>query len=110
MKKNLPEIHESACEVKELLKAEKDSRKKHHLPRFPASPLQALSLLKSQLAKTRKQVVQTMGVHRDTGGRWLASQESQSLQGILHVYKAKGQEPRLSPEILNPLKAHLADP
>jgi len=65
MKKKLPEIRESLSELKELLKAEEDSRKQQHL--------QALYLLKSQPAETRKQVTQRPGVHRDTVGRWLAS-------------------------------------
>jgi hypothetical protein len=61
MKMPIPPIHETSAELQRLLKAERDAQKQQRL--------QALSLLQTQQARTRRQVARLLGVHRDTVGR-----------------------------------------
>jgi DNA-binding transcriptional regulator LsrR (DeoR family) len=65
MKTPLPPIRETPEELKALLSAEHDAQ--NH-PR-----VQALYLLQTQQARTRRQVAHLLGVSRDTVGRWLAA-------------------------------------
>jgi hypothetical protein len=65
MKIAIPLIHESPEELKQLLKAEREAQKQ---PR-----LQALYLLQTRQAHTRRPLARLLGVHRDTVGCWLAA-------------------------------------
>jgi DNA-binding transcriptional regulator LsrR (DeoR family) len=65
MKTPLPPIHETPAALKDLLTAERDAQQYQRL--------QALYLLQTQQAHTRRQVAHLLGVHRETVGRWLAA-------------------------------------
>jgi hypothetical protein len=65
MKTPIPPIHETPSELKELLADERDAQKHQRW--------QALSLLQTQQARTRRQVARLRGVNRKTVGRWLTA-------------------------------------
>jgi DNA-binding transcriptional regulator LsrR (DeoR family) len=65
MKTPLPPIRETPEELKALLSAEHDAQNHQRV--------QALYLLQTQQARTRRQVAHLLGVSRDTVGRWLAA-------------------------------------
>jgi transposase len=68
MKTPIPPIHEPADELKGLLKA---AREAQHQQR-----LQALYILQTEQARTRRQVAQLLAVSRNTVSRWLAAYET----------------------------------
>jgi transposase len=98
----LPPIRETPAELKALLSAEHDA---HKHPR-----VQALSLLQTEQARTRRQVAHLLGVSRDTVGRWLAADVSGGLAPMLTSAKAPGRVPLLSPEVQHVLRQRLAHP
>ena len=65
MKTPLPPLHETPAALRALLTDERDAQKPQRL--------QALYLLQTPQARTRRQVARLLGVHRDTVGRWLAA-------------------------------------
>ena len=91
MKIPLPPIHETPAELPRLLKAERDAPKQ---PR-----LQALYLLQTPQARTRRQVARLLGVHRETVGRWLAAYAQGSIAQMVTLAKAPGKPPLLSEAI-----------
>jgi transposase len=102
MKTPLPPIRETPEELKALLSAEHDAQKHQRL--------QALYLLQTQQARTRRQVAHLLGVSRDTVGRWLAAYVSGGLLQMLTIAKAPGKTPLLSPEGQQALRQRLAHP
>jgi hypothetical protein len=102
MKTPLPPIPETPEDLKALLTAERDAQKHHRL--------QALSLLQTQQARTRRQGAHLLGVHRDTVGRWLAASTSGGLPQMRTIAKAPGQVPRLSPAMHPALRDRLSQP
>src|SRR5215831_20980019 len=84
----LPPIHETPAELQRLLKAERDAQKQQRL--------QALYLLQTQQARTRRQVARLLGVNRDTVGRWLAAYARGGVPQMLTIAKAPGKPPLLS--------------
>jgi transposase len=72
--------------------------------------LQALYLLRSQQARTRRQVAYLLGVHRDTVGRWLAAYATGGILQMLMIAKAPGKARLLSPEVQQLLRQRLAHP
>ena len=61
----MPPIHDTPAALQRRLKAERDA------PKHPR--VQALYLLQTQQARTRRQVARLLGVHREPVGRWLAA-------------------------------------
>ncbi len=102
MKTPLPSIHETPEELKALLSAEHDAQTHRRL--------QALYLLQTQQARTRRQVAHLLGVSRDTVGRWLAAYATGGLVSMLTIAKAPGKAPLLSPEVQQSLRQRLAPP
>jgi transposase len=102
MKTPLPPIRETPEELKALLSAEHDAQKHQRL--------QALYLLQTQQARTRRQVAHLLGVSRDTVGRWLAVYAAGGLLQMLTIAKAPGKTPLLSPEVQQALRQRLAHP
>jgi hypothetical protein len=88
MKRLIPPIHETPAEVQQLLKAERDAQKQRRL--------QALSLLQTQQARTRRQVARLLGVNRDPVGRRLAADAQGGMPQMLTIAKAPGKPPLLS--------------
>ena len=102
MKTSLPLIHETAEELKGLLKT---AREAQHQQR-----LQALYILQTAQARTRRQVAQLLGVSRNTVSRWLAACETGGIAKMLTIAKAPGKGPLVSPAIQDALQQRLAHP
>lgn len=83
MKTPIPPIHDTPEDLKERLTAERDARKHQRL--------QALYLLQTQQARTRRQVAHRRGVNRDTVGRWLAAYASGGIPQMLTTAPALQQ-------------------
>jgi transposase len=102
MKTPIPPMHETPEELKALLTAEGDAQKYQRL--------QALYLLQTQQARTRRQVAHLLGVHRETGGRWLAAYATGGLPQMLTMATAPGKVPLLSPAMPQALRDCLSQP
>jgi Homeodomain-like domain len=83
MRTALPVIREDAATLKQRLQHEHDGRKR---PR-----LQMLYLLVSGQARTRRDVAQLLGVHRNTIGHWLARYAMGGLETLLDLYVPAGK-------------------
>ena len=99
MKRPIPPIHEVPAELQRMLKSERDARKQ---PR-----LQALYLLRTQQARTRRQVARLLGVHRETVGRWLAAYAQGGIPQMVTLAKAPGKPPLLSEAMRQALRERL---
>ena len=102
MRKPLPPIHESADELKQYLKHERQPAKQHRL--------HALYLLASRQARSRQEVAMLLGVDRNTVGRWLARYEQGGLPALLDVDSPIGKRKPLTPAQLAHLQQALAQP
>jgi transposase len=102
MKQPIPPIHETPAELNQLLAAERDAQKHQRL--------QALYLIQTQQAHTRRQVAQLLGVNRDTVGRWLAAYACGGIRQMLTIVKAPGKAPLLSEAMQQALRERLAQP
>ena len=102
MKTPLPPIHEKPEELKALLSAAREAQRHQRL--------QALYLLQTQQARTRRQVAHLLGVHRDTVGRWLAAYASGGIPQLLTIAKAPGKVPLLAPAMQQALRDRLSQP
>ena len=100
MKKPSPLIHETAEELKRLLKTERDTQKQQRV--------QVLYLLQTQQARTRRQVARLLGVSRNTIGSWLAAYERGGIPQLLTIGKAPGKAPLLPPAVRQALRHRLA--
>jgi transposase len=92
MRTALPVIQEDAATLKQRLQHEHDGRKR---PR-----LQMLYLLVSGQARTRQDVAQLLGVHRNTIGHWLARYAMGGLETLLDLYVPAGEPLSLPPPVL----------
>jgi transposase len=102
MKTPLPPIHETPAELPQLLRAARDAQQHQRV--------QALSLLRTQQARTRLQVARLLGVNRDTVGRWLVAYAQGGLPQMLTIAKAPGTPPLLSEAMRQALRERLARP
>jgi transposase len=102
MKRPIPPIQETPEELKQLLSAEQDVQKHQRL--------QALYLLRTQQARTRRQVAHLLGVNRDTVGRWLDAYARGGVARMLTIAKAPGKPARLSAAMQHGLRERLAQP
>jgi transposase len=102
MKQPIPPIHETPAELNQLLTAEREAQKHQRL--------QALYLLQTRQAHTRRQVAQLLGVNRDTVGRWLAAYARGGISQMLTIAKAPGKAPLFSEAIQQALRERLAQP
>jgi transposase len=102
MKQPVPRITQPPEELKRLLTAETDVQKHQRL--------QALYLLQTQQARTRQQVAQRLGVHRNTVRRWLAAYARGGIPQLLTIAKAPGKSPLLSEAAQQALRERLAQP
>ena len=75
MNKKIPEITERADELERMLHQTRDADKKLRL--------NMLFLLKSQKSKTRVAVAGSLGVSRNTIGRWLSQYEQGGMEALL---------------------------
>ena len=88
MNRTIPQIHESAEELKQLLARERQPAKQQRL--------HALYLLASRQARHRTEVAALLGVDRNTVGRWLAQYQRGGLAALLAIYVPAGKRPALS--------------
>jgi transposase len=102
MRKALPVMTEDVEHLKQRLQREHDGRKK---PR-----LQRLYVLASGQARTRQDVAQLLGVHRNTIGHWLAIYEIGGLEALLAVYVPAGKSLSLAPAVLASIEQALRAP
>jgi transposase len=99
MRAAIPPITEPVDELKHRLQREHNGHKK---PR-----LQMLYLLASGQVRTRQDVAQLLGVHRNTIGRWLAIYAAGGLEALLVTYTPAGQPVSLAPAVLASLEQAL---
>jgi transposase len=102
MKKPLPAINETPEALQRLLHSEGDAQKYQRV--------QALYLLQTRQARTRRQVARVLGVSRNTVGRWLAAYEAGGVTRMLTIAKPPGKAPLLSPAMRQALHQRLAQP
>ena len=102
MKTPLPTIYEPPEERQRLLHTESDVQLHQRL--------QALYLLQTRQARTRRQVARLLGVSRNTVGRWFAAYAAGGIARRLMIAKAPGRAPLLSPAIRHALRERLAQP
>jgi transposase len=102
MKTPMPSIHETPAELKALLADERDAQKHQRL--------QALYLLQTQQARTRRRVAQLLGVNRDAVGRWLTAYARGGIPQLLTIAQAPGKRPLVSEALQQALRGRLAQP
>jgi transposase len=102
MRTTLPPIIDQTDELKHRLPREHDGHKK---PR-----LQMLSRLATGQAHTRQDVARLLGVHRNTIGRWLATDAAGGLDALLATYVPAGKPISLAPAVLARLEQALRRP
>jgi transposase len=102
MKTPIPRLDETPVELKQLLDPETEVRKPQRL--------QALYLLQTEQARTRRQVARRLGVSRHTVGRWLAAYAAGGVARMLTMAKAPGNTPLVPPAVRQALTQRLAQP
>ena len=99
MNKALPKIKETAEELRERLKTERNSKRQNRL--------QALYLIVTRQAKSRGQVASMLGKNRNTISSWLSLYETQGLERFLEIYRPPGVKTKISEAALEEIKAIL---
>ena len=102
MNRKLPDITESATELKDRLRSESVGYKKQRLT--------ALYLLQSGGANNRQQVADLIGINRKTVGHWLDAYQAGGLQQMLSRRYPPGRVPLLCQAQLQALRAELDKP
>jgi transposase len=102
MKTPIPAINETPEERQRLLHTESEAQKHQRV--------QALYLIQTHQARTRRQVAGLLGVSRNTVGRWLAAYQAGGVTQRLTIAKAPGKVPLLSPALQQALRERLAQP
>jgi transposase len=102
MHRERPVVHESAEELKALLKQETHRQKRQRL--------HALYLFASNQAQSRQEVAAMLGLHRETLGRWMTAYAEGGLTALLEVYVPKGKAPSLPAPVLADLANQLQQP
>jgi transposase len=92
MRAAIPPITELVADLKHRLQRE------HHGHQQPR--LQMRYRLASGPVRTRPDVAQLLGVHRNTIGRWLAIYAAGGLEALLATYTPAGQPVSLAPAVL----------
>lgn len=100
MNKALPKINESAEELKELLRTERNSKRQNRL--------QVLYLIVTGQARSREKVAAMLGKSRNTISDWLKLYETQGLEKLLDIYRPPGAKTKISEAALEEIKAILA--
>jgi hypothetical protein len=85
----LPPIHETPAALQARRTAEGDAH--------ASQRLQAVSLLPTPQARSRRQVAHLLGGHRETVGRWVAADAPGGLPQMLTMAQAPGKVPLLAP-------------
>lgn len=99
MNKAVPKIKESAEELREMLKAETQIKKRNRL--------QALYLIVTKEAKSRSKVAKILGFNRNSISDWFALYESGGLEKMLEIYKPAGAKPKIPQAAIEEIKQRL---
>jgi transposase len=103
MWKKMPPIAESAAELHQRMKSEKDPKKRQRL--------QALHLIASGYAHSRQELATLLGVHRHSVAAWL---EAYTAGGLDHALRYQVPRPpsrqRITPSALEALQERLKEP
>ncbi len=98
----LPEIHESVDTLKERLRSEERGRQKQRL--------QALYLIRTGQAGSRREIARLLGVGKKAVGAWLERYEAEGLEGMLEIRTHTNRAYSLTPEQEEQLKRKLSEP
>jgi hypothetical protein len=101
MYKAMPEIRESAEELRSLMKQERHPQAHQRL--------HALSVVASAQARSRCAVASLLGVHRDTIGAWFALYEAGGRERVLDRSVSPGKASPVPPAVLEALRKRLDD-
>lgn len=99
MNKALPKIKETAEELREMLKTERNSKRQNRL--------QALYLIVTKQARSRGQIASMLGKNRNTISDWLSLYETAGLEKLVDIYKPSGAPTKISEAALEDIKAIL---
>jgi transposase len=99
MNRALPKIKETAEELREMLKTERNSKRQNRL--------QAVYLIVTKQAKSRGKVATMLGKNRNTISDWLSLYESEGLEKLLEIYHPSGAKTKISEAALEEIKAIL---
>jgi transposase len=102
MYRKLPTISESAEELRQVMRKERNAKKRERL--------QMLYLLVTKQASSRKAVAAQLGVYRETVGHWLNAYEQGGLDKLLDLYVPAGRAASVSGDALLALEQALHDP
>jgi transposase len=99
MYKPMPEIRESAEELRVLMKQERNFKARQRL--------HALYVVASEQARSRSAVARLLGVNRDTIGAWFALYADGGRERLLDLYVSPGKASSVPPAAMEALKQRL---
>lgn len=99
MYKPMPEIRESAEELRALMKQERNPKARERL--------HALYVVASDQARSRSAVASLLGVHRDTIGAWFALYAEDGRERLLDLYVSPGNVSSVPPMAMEALVKRL---
>lgn len=102
MKRGMPAVWEDASHLCELMNQHPDARRR--------ARLQVLYLLRIGAAADRTQVARLIGVSRDTVGQWVQQYERGGIPALLTLGQARGAISSLPPQVVEGMRAKLAEP
>lgn len=97
----MPEIRESAEELRALMKQESNPKARQRL--------HALYVVASKQARSRCAVARLLGVNRDTIGAWFAWYQAGGREHLLDLYVSPGKASSLPPHVMAALKKRLEE-
>ena len=98
----LPEVKERVDDLREHLRVESRGRQKQRL--------QALYLIRTDQAKSRRGIARLLGVGKKAVGLWLDRYEAEGLEGLLSIRTHSNRAYSLTPEQEEQLKQKLSEP
>ncbi|MCC3531960.1 MAG: helix-turn-helix domain-containing protein [Microcoleus sp. PH2017_22_RUC_O_B] len=96
------EIRETAAELKDLMRSEKDA--------IGLEKLQVLYWLKTQMVDSVLSAAVRLGKHRTTIQRWLSSYRTGGLAELLSQKPRSGRPKIMNPQTIEKLEKELSDP
>lgn len=99
MYQSMPEIRESAEELRALMKQERNPKARQRL--------HALYVVASEQARSRCAVATLLGVNRDTIGAWFALYAQGGRERLLDLYVSPGKASSVPPTVMEALTKRL---
>ena len=100
MNKALPKVKETKEELREMLKNERQAKKQNRL--------QALYLIVSKEATSRRQVANLLGFNRNSVSQWFKLYEAGGVEKMLELGKSSGPKPKITQEAMADIEEILA--